>query len=85
MILSDNGPGIPDEDLGRIFEPYFTTRSDGTGLGLAMAKKIVLLHGGSITAASSPGKGVTGEIRLPLSGRPAPAGGDGGSDVDGSL
>jgi signal transduction histidine kinase len=85
MILSDNGPGIPDEDLGRIFEPYFTTRSDGTGLGLAMAKKIVLLHGGSITAASSPGKGVTFEIRLPLSGPPAPAGGDGGSDVDGSL
>jgi nitrogen fixation/metabolism regulation signal transduction histidine kinase len=85
MRLGDNGPGIPAEDLGRIFEPYFTTRSEGTGLGLAMAKKIVLLHGGSITAASTPGKGVTFEIRLPLSGPPAPADGDGGFDVDASL
>ena len=82
MNLGDNGPGIPAENLGRIFEPYFTTRSEGTGLGLAMVKKIVLLHGGSIRAASPPGKGVTFEIRLPLSGPPAP---DGGSDVDASL
>jgi nitrogen fixation/metabolism regulation signal transduction histidine kinase len=85
MTLGDNGPGIPAEDLGKIFDPYFTTRSQGTGLGLAMAKKIVLLHGGSISAASSPGKGVTFEIRLPLSGPPAPTDGDGGSDVDASL
>jgi nitrogen fixation/metabolism regulation signal transduction histidine kinase len=68
LTLADNGPGIAADMLGRIFDPYFTTRQEGTGLGLAMVKKIVLLHGGEITAASREGEGVTFEVRLPLSG-----------------
>jgi nitrogen fixation/metabolism regulation signal transduction histidine kinase len=68
MSFADDGPGIAPEHIDKIFEPYFTTRKEGTGLGLAMTKKIILVHGGSITAASHEGTGVTFEIRLPLSG-----------------
>jgi nitrogen fixation/metabolism regulation signal transduction histidine kinase len=68
LTFTDNGPGIGAEHIDRIFEPYYTTRREGTGLGLAITKKIVLLHGGTITAESGEGKGVTFEIRLPLSG-----------------
>lgn len=66
LKFSDNGPGIPPEHLGRVFEPYFTTRAEGTGLGLAMTKQIILLHGGSIEAGNAKGGGALFEIRLPL-------------------
>lgn len=64
--LSDNGPGMTAETQRRIFDPYFTTRKEGTGLGLAMVKSIVLLHGGSIRVSSEPGRGATFRIELPL-------------------
>jgi nitrogen fixation/metabolism regulation signal transduction histidine kinase len=66
LIFADNGPGIPEEHLARVFEPYFTTREDGTGLGLAMLKSIVLAHGGTVTVDSAVGTGTTFTIRLPL-------------------
>jgi len=63
----DTGPGIPKEMEGRLFESFATHgKSDGTGLGLAMAKKIVDAHGGSITCASEPGQGATFRIALPI-------------------
>ena len=68
LTLADNGPGIAKEHINRIFEPYYTTRKEGTGLGLAMVNKIVLLHGGSIIATSRAGGGASFEIRLPVSG-----------------
>jgi signal transduction histidine kinase len=68
LRLTDNGPGIAEEHINRIFEPYYTTRKEGTGLGLAMVNQIVLLHGGSIIATSRPGQGASFEIRLPISG-----------------
>ena len=71
LSFSDNGPGIDAETLPRVFDPYFTTRQEGSGLGLAMVKNIVLLHGGSIAVASREGEGATFTIRLPLSGPPA--------------
>jgi nitrogen fixation/metabolism regulation signal transduction histidine kinase len=83
LTITDNGPGISREHVDKVFEPYFTTRAEGTGLGLAMVKKIVLLHGGSITASSREGEGVTFEIRLPLSGPPLKPE-DPGSDAVGS-
>jgi nitrogen fixation/metabolism regulation signal transduction histidine kinase len=70
LTFTDNGPGIAPEHIDRIFDPYFTTRREGTGLGLAMSKKIVLVHGGSIAATSREGEGVSFDIRLPLSGPP---------------
>jgi nitrogen fixation/metabolism regulation signal transduction histidine kinase len=68
LTFTDNGPGISPDRIDKIFEPYFTTRPEGTGLGLAMVKKIVLLHGGSISVKSHEGEGATFEIRLPLTG-----------------
>lgn len=62
--FSDTGPGIPAEVRERIFEPFFTTKADGTGLGLAVTKKIVEAHGGMLTVESAEGKGTTVEVLL---------------------
>ena len=64
--LSDNGPGISADIIEEIFEPFFTTRSNGTGLGLAVAKAVVENHDGSIWVESSSEKGTKFIIRLPV-------------------
>ncbi|MBI5575935.1 MAG: HAMP domain-containing protein [Deltaproteobacteria bacterium] len=61
----DDGPGIPADRLGRIFQPFFTTKEAGTGLGLSMTRKILDLHDGWITAASEEGKGAIFTVFLP--------------------
>ncbi len=66
IILTDNGPGIPEELRDRIFDPYFTTKGSGTGLGLAIVKKIVLEHGGSIDLETPPEGGSRFTIRVPV-------------------
>lgn len=66
MSLEDNGIGIPDDMINRIFEPYFTTKADGTGLGLTMAYKVVKEHGGDIRVQSEQGKGTCFTIQLPM-------------------
>jgi len=66
LQISDGGSGIAAEHLDRIFEPDFTTKRDGMGLGLAIAENIVLGHGGSIGVRSEPGRGTTFTIDLPL-------------------
>ncbi len=53
IIVEDDGPGVPKEALGRVFDPYFTTKTEGTGLGLAIVKKIVVEHGGTIDVGKS--------------------------------
>jgi signal transduction histidine kinase len=63
--VSDDGPGIPPDRLGKIFQPFFTTKENGTGLGLSMARKILDLHEGRITAESGPGGGATFTVFLP--------------------
>lgn len=67
--VTDNGYGIPKENLPRIFDPFFTTKIDGTGLGLAMAKRVIHEHGGVITVESELQKGTTFAIMLPLTGK----------------
>jgi signal transduction histidine kinase len=62
--VSDDGPGIPAEQLPRIFDPHFSTRSTGTGLGLAIVRRLVESWGGTITAESEAGAGTTVRIRL---------------------
>jgi signal transduction histidine kinase len=66
LIVADTGPGISQENLGRIFEPLFSTKSFGAGLGLATVKQIVGQHDGKITVASEIDRGTTVTIRLPL-------------------
>ena len=64
--VADTGPGIPVELREKIFRLYFTTRKDGSGIGLAMTFRIVQLHDGTIDFTSEPGKGTTFLIRLPI-------------------
>ena len=66
LLFRDNGPGFPTEVLSRAFEPYFTTKSRGTGLGLAMVKKIVDEHGGEVRLSNREGGGAEVRIRLRL-------------------
>jgi two-component system sensor histidine kinase HydH len=63
--ISDTGGGIPEEDLPRIFDLYFTTKDAGTGLGLSIVQRVVAEHGGWIDVDSEPGKGTTFRICLP--------------------
>jgi two-component system sensor histidine kinase HydH len=65
ITIADTGVGIPGEDLPRVFDPYFTTRPSGTGLGHAIVRKIVEAHGGEIRLESEPGKGTTATVLLP--------------------
>jgi len=62
--FSDNGPGIPAEDLSQVGQPFFTTKEGGTGLGLAIAQRIVERHGGALTLSSAPGSGTTVRVVL---------------------
>ena len=68
ISIRDNGPGIPDHIKKKLFRPFFTTRKDGTGLGLANVKKIVDFHGGNVTAKNGEEKGAIFTIVLPLGG-----------------
>ena len=65
ITFSDTGCGISEEDQKRIFDPYFTTKDGGNGLGLASAYSIITKHGGRISVHSAPGAGATFEILLP--------------------
>lgn len=65
ISVSDNGPGVPVELRERIFHPFFTTRANGTGVGLAEAQKAVLSHGGSLAVAEGEGGGTTFVVHLP--------------------
>lgn len=64
--VRDSGPGMVPEVQERLFQPFFTTRSEGTGLGLAIVRSVVDAHGGEITVRSAPGQGSTFCVRLPL-------------------
>ncbi|MET0387210.1 MAG: ATP-binding protein, partial [Polyangiales bacterium] len=66
LQVHDNGPGVPEADRARIFDPYFTTKSEGTGLGLPIVKKVVLEHGGEISCGASDLGGAAFCIELPL-------------------
>src|SRR5436309_15950434 len=61
----DTGSGMSAGNLSRVFEPYFTTKPSGTGLGLLIVRRVVREHGGELSIESSQGKGLTLTIRLP--------------------
>lgn len=65
--ISDTGPGIPPETLEKIFAPFFTTKARGTGLGLAVVKKVIDRHGGRVEVASVVGRGTIFRLHIPIS------------------
>ena len=68
LEIRDTGVGIAPDALPHIFDPYFTTKGQGTGLGLATVHKIMEAHGGSISVTSEPGQGAVFRLLLPLGG-----------------
>jgi signal transduction histidine kinase len=56
ICVIDNGPGIPEENLDEIFVPFFTTRQNGSGIGLSISKQIMRVHGGNLKVRSVPNK-----------------------------
>jgi signal transduction histidine kinase len=74
--VEDAGPGIPADRVGKLFTLFSTTKKSGTGLGLALAQKIVTAHDGTISVTSRAGEGTVVEISLPATERSAPRGDD---------
>jgi signal transduction histidine kinase len=64
--FSDNGPGIPPDDLDRIFEPFYTTKSGGMGMGLSICRRIIQAHGGRLEAKNRVPQGTEFIILLPM-------------------
>jgi signal transduction histidine kinase len=81
ILVEDDGCGIRPEDLGKIFEPFYTTKSEsgGSGLGLTIARRIVEEHGGTIRVTSAPGTGSTFAIAIPAARKLAAVGAAGGA------
>ncbi|MFQ5893441.1 MAG: GAF domain-containing protein, partial [Nitrospinota bacterium] len=69
ITISDTGGGVPQEVVENIFNPFFTTKQEGTGLGLALSKRVIEGHGGAIEVINREGEGVTFILRLPPKGR----------------
>jgi len=76
IAVGDTGPGIPPDALDKIFTPFFTTKARGTGLGLAVVRKVVDRHGGSVEVETEAGRGTVFKLTLPMAqpGTPAPQG-----------
>jgi two-component system sensor histidine kinase HydH len=72
LEVIDTGRGIAAEDLERLGTSFFTTRPNGTGLGVVLAQGVIAQHGGSLAYRSSLGRGTTATITLPVEARPAP-------------
>jgi signal transduction histidine kinase len=66
VVFTDTGGGIAPEDMSKIFDPYFTTKAGGSGLGLMIVRRIVREHGGEIDIVNNEGRGISLTIRLPL-------------------
>ncbi|MCK4452330.1 MAG: histidine kinase, partial [Anaerolineae bacterium] len=62
----DSGPGISPDVMARLFEPFYTTKENGTGLGLATSHSIIQQHGGTMTAGNAPGGGAVFTVALPM-------------------
>jgi two-component system sensor histidine kinase HydH len=68
LRIHDTGIGMDEESLARVFEPYFSTKTTGTGLGLPIARRNIEVNGGAIEVESGKGRGTTVIVRLPVAG-----------------
>ncbi|MBC8248244.1 MAG: histidine kinase, partial [Anaerolineales bacterium] len=66
VTFTDSGPGISPDAMARLFEPFYTTKENGTGLGLATSHSIIQQHGGTLTAGNAPGGGAVFTVALPI-------------------
>ena len=66
LSVSDRGPGIPEDKLKEVFEPFFTSKAEGMGMGLSIARTIIEAHNGQISAKNRDHGGASFRIRLPL-------------------
>ncbi len=64
LDVEDNGNGIPEEIIERVFVPFFTTRKDGSGIGLSLGRQIISLHGGTMNIRSKEGEGTRVQISI---------------------
>jgi signal transduction histidine kinase len=78
LEVTDDGTGIPPDVLPHVFEPFYSTRKDGAGLGLSLVRAIVEQHGGMVSAESDVGRGTTVRVTLPKDGG---TGGEGGGSA----
>jgi two-component system sensor kinase FixL len=69
VVISDSGPGLPPEILDRLFQPFVTTKPNGTGIGLSISRSIVEAHGGRLSAVDSPAGGAAFRFTLPIAER----------------
>lgn len=72
ITISDSGPGIPSDILERVFDPFYTTKEKGTGLGLFITQNIIIAHGGSVKVESMPRQGASFKVVLPVTGHQSP-------------
>jgi len=72
LIVRDTGSGLSADEVARIFQPFYSTRPGGTGLGLPLVRKIIDAHGGHVHVVSAPGRGTSVVLDLPVS-PPSPA------------
>lgn len=72
IVIADTGSGIEADDLARIFDPFFSTKAEGVGLGLSLVHKIIENHKGHIRASSKSGEGTTFVISLPAADKDDP-------------
>jgi two-component system sensor kinase FixL len=73
IAVADGGPGIADEALVRIFDPFYTTKPEGMGMGLAISRTIIEAHGGLLWAANQPGGGAVFRFTVPIADGAAPS------------
>jgi two-component system, NtrC family, sensor histidine kinase HydH len=65
ITVEDNGPGMTEEELSKVFQPFYTNKAQGVGLGMPIVRRLVELHGGEVRVVSEPGKGTAVSVELP--------------------